>query len=117
MNEGLFTNEALIAQAREWCSDCDWLDSEDIADLTPAEVLAGVERHYEGGLAQFIKDGEAKPISPLPAEVFNDPTASDWLKQAVRACLRRDVVDALNDAMILVAVLERRYEALTTTDR
>lgn len=67
MNTGLLTNEPLIAAAREWAKDCEWCDYDDIDNLTPAEVLAATEHHYEGGLAQFIKDGEATPSTTCPA--------------------------------------------------
>ena len=41
----------LLAAARRWISDCSWddLDHDAIEDLTGAEVLAGIERHFDGG--------------------------------------------------------------------
>lgn len=52
-----------IAAAREWVADCVWIeDPEDIEEMTDAQILAGVERHYDGGLAQFIADAEPRPI-------------------------------------------------------
>jgi len=38
--------------------------------------------------------------------VLGDPAASDWLKAAITASLKRDPVDALNDALALAEVLE-----------
>ena len=38
--------------------------------------------------------------------VFCNPAASYWLKDALRAALKRDIVDALNDAEELCDVLE-----------
>jgi len=41
-------------------------------------------------------------------EMLHDPTASDWLKGALRSALERDPVDALNDALLLAGTLEER---------
>ena len=38
--------------------------------------------------------------------VLADPTTSDWLRSALIAALQRDPVDALNDALVLGALLE-----------
>lgn len=40
------------------------------------------------------------------SEVLADPAASLWLKAALRDALRRDPVDALNDALLLAALLD-----------
>lgn len=42
---------------------------------------------------------------PNPA-LFDDPAASFWLKNALKTALQRDPVDALNDAQILVELLQ-----------
>jgi len=49
----------LAGAARDWIADCGWadLDTDGAAELTDAEVLRGVERHYEGGLRAFAADG------------------------------------------------------------
>jgi hypothetical protein len=41
-------------------------------------------------------------------EIFEDPSASTWLRSSLRAALERDPVDALNDALALAEVLEQR---------
>ncbi len=38
--------------------------------------------------------------------VLADPSASHWLKQSIESALLRDPVDALNDALVLAAVLD-----------
>lgn len=45
-----------IAAMREWITDCQWadLDADDIAELSPLQVLKGIERNVEGGLAEFM---------------------------------------------------------------
>lgn len=47
---------AVIAAMREWAKDCAWrdLDDEDIDELPAAELLAGVARHFDGGIAAFL---------------------------------------------------------------
>jgi hypothetical protein len=40
------------------------------------------------------------------SEVLADAAASLWLKAALRDALRRDPVDALNDALLLAALLD-----------
>jgi hypothetical protein len=44
-----------LAGAREWIADCQWAD--DTSDLTDAQVIAGINQHYDGGWPQFIADG------------------------------------------------------------
>ncbi len=52
------------------------------------------------------------PPAELPDEVLEaqvvlaDPSTSFWLKSAIEAALMRDPVDALNDALVLAAVLD-----------
>ena len=47
--------KAEIAEARGWIADV-WGNA--LAKrLTTAQVIAGIKRHYEGGWAQFIRDG------------------------------------------------------------
>jgi hypothetical protein len=54
------------------------------------------------------------PPAELPDEVLEaqvvlaDPSTSFWLKSATEAALTRDPVDALNDALVLAAVLDGR---------
>ena len=39
-------------------------------------------------------------------DVLEDPATSEWLKSSLTAALRRDPVDALNDALVLAALLD-----------
>jgi hypothetical protein len=54
------------------------------------------------------------PPAEMPDEVLEaqvvlaDPSTSFWLKSAIEAALTRDPVDALNDALVLAAVLDGR---------
>jgi hypothetical protein len=45
---------------------------------------------------------------PSDAELLADPTISFWFKKALKDLVERDLLDALNDAELLVAVLKRR---------
>jgi len=44
----------------------------------------------------------------LAAQIANDPSASFWLKAAILAAAKRDPVDALNDAEMLVEFCKLR---------
>ena len=50
------------------------------------------------------------------AEVLDDAAASKWLKNALREALHRDPVDALNDALVLAAVLESHLREMLELD-
>lgn len=47
-----------------------------------------------------------------PNEILQDPTASYWLKDALRQSLGRDPVDAVNDAEWLAEYLRSRLHSL-----
>ena len=57
-------------------------------------------------------------MKPMPTpdlageEILDDPSASDWLKGALRSALERDPVDALNDALVLAGTLEERLRTV-----
>ena len=55
---------------------------------------------------------EHKNTDELPsvAELLVDPTASVWLKLALRSALCRDPVDAAHDSQVLARVLARRCD-------
>jgi hypothetical protein len=44
--------------------------------------------------------------------LINDPSISFWLKQACLESRGRDVLDAINDARLLLAVLEQRWKTI-----
>jgi tRNA isopentenyl-2-thiomethyl-A-37 hydroxylase MiaE len=50
---------------------------------------------------------------PTIPEVLADPCSSYWLKDTLRSALKRDIVDAANDAQVLAEVLADRCENLT----
>ncbi len=41
-------------------------------------------------------------------EVINDPSASTWLREALKQSLERDPVDAASDAELLAELLDQR---------
>ncbi len=45
-------------------------------------------------------------------DILTDPEASEWLKSALLSALKRDPVDAANDAGILAQVLEERADRI-----
>jgi len=49
-------------------------------------------------------------------EVLADPGTSYWLKAAIFSLSQRDPVDALNDALVLAALLEARMRTALGID-
>ena len=45
---------------------------------------------------------------PSAESVIEDPASSHWLKASVQTAIQRDPVDALNDALLLTALLDHR---------
>jgi len=66
---------AIIEDARDWLSECDWQDMEadDFLSISPQTVLRAVERHYSGGLKQFLTDGLIKVVTPAEKAVIDSP--------------------------------------------
>jgi hypothetical protein len=60
--------------------------------------------------AQGGRDGDSHLLSI--EEVFGDPAASFWLRDALRAALARDPVDAAHDSEILARLLDRRCRTI-----
>lgn len=50
--------EAQLAEARDWIADCGWrdLEPEEVAELSPEQIMGGVNRHYVGGWASFVTE-------------------------------------------------------------
>jgi hypothetical protein len=42
--------------ARHWIKECVWddLEAEDVDELSDAVIVAGIERHWCGGLSDFL---------------------------------------------------------------
>lgn len=59
-------------------------------------------------------DAQKTTYDDLPDidEVMRDPTASSWLKDALRSALARDPVDAANDAEVLARLLDRHCRSI-----
>ena len=53
-----------------------------------------------------------KSTLPTIEEVIADPGTSFWLKEALQVSLRRDPMDALNDASLLANLLTRHVEQI-----
>ncbi|ENL3888464.1 hypothetical protein [Vibrio cholerae] len=49
----------------------------------------------------------------LEQTLLSDPSTSNWLKEQLDLTKNRDPVDALNDAEVLVTVLESRLNTVT----
>lgn len=46
----------LINYCKNWLIEC--FDEDEIMDLSDNETIDAINKYYEGGLTQFIKDGE-----------------------------------------------------------
>ena len=57
-------------------------------------------------------DGLGAGDLPSIDEVLADPTASIWLRTALRSALCRDPVDAAHDSEILARLLEERCDKI-----
>lgn len=46
-----------VEAGREWISECEWkdLEPEDIAHLSPLQIVKGVANNYEGGWEEFLR--------------------------------------------------------------
>ena len=53
---------------------------------------------------------------PSVEAVIEDPASSYWLKSTVRSALMRDPADALNDALLLTALLDRHLRNVLELD-
>jgi hypothetical protein len=54
---------------------------------------------------------------PTVEAVIEDPASSHWLIASVQTAIERDPVDALNDALLLAALLDQRLRELMELDR
>jgi hypothetical protein len=52
------------------------------------------------------------PTTPTIDEILADPASSVWLQMALTMALRRDCVDAANDAAVLAEVLQARADKI-----
>ena len=50
----------LIETGRDWIADCEWqdLEPEDIESLGTAEIVQGINYHYDGGWYAFVRAGQ-----------------------------------------------------------
>jgi hypothetical protein len=48
----------VVSEMRAWLCDCAWadVDTTDIALMPDVQIVAAVERHWDGGLANFLHD-------------------------------------------------------------
>ena len=46
----------LMTEARGWIADCEWADDFDVDALTAEQIRRGIDRHYDGGWAGFVRD-------------------------------------------------------------
>ena len=54
----------------------------------------------------------SNPMNATIQALLDDPSTSFWLKDALVAALRRDPIQAVNEAEALVAILNARADAI-----
>lgn len=59
-DDGIFSNHVLIAKARDYLVEYQGCRKWELIQWGNAFVLTLVERHYPGGLAQFIRDNDSR---------------------------------------------------------
>jgi hypothetical protein len=59
-----------------------------------------------------MTSGRQEHELPTIEEVLRDPSASFWLKAALRSALARDPVDAANDAEVVALLLDQRCRSM-----
>ena len=60
------TIDTMIEEARNWMRNCIWRDDEDqdrIDDLDDLTTIRGIDRYYDGGWLQFVRN-LADPENP-----------------------------------------------------
>jgi hypothetical protein len=66
LQQDLSKREEQVAEARLWIRECRWQDEpEALAELTDAEVIRGIDQHYQGGWSRFCRDIEGYYITEL----------------------------------------------------
>ena len=58
------------------------------------------------------KGDKTMNLSPSINDVLTDPSATFWLKDALRALEKRDPVDAFNDVALIMRIVSARLDAL-----
>lgn len=70
----------MVKQMREWVKDIQWKeDSEEIDELSDVDIVKGVQKHYEGGINQFVKDTD-----PTLKEVGNVKKGKNTVGKPIR---------------------------------
>ena len=58
---GLVVTEQVLCEARGWVGDCAWREEpQELDELPDAAILAGLDRHYAGGLPQSLRDTQPR---------------------------------------------------------
>jgi len=72
-----------LREARAWILDCVWgdLDESDVADLSGEQIVRGVQRHYEGGWAQFLADVDVEDAPDQTGNRIDRLTDEPWLAE------------------------------------
>ena len=70
----------VIEQMKNWIKDCQWKDIEDESEvdkLPVTVILQGINKHYEGGVRQFMIDASPQPTAEGVGYVYSKDRAKD----------------------------------------
>lgn len=59
----------------------------------------------------------SEPTLPTRETILADPSASFWLKGALRSSEQRDIVDSMGDADLLFEILKREADEVASQQR
>ena len=77
----------------------------------PAEINAAhssifaIQQTFDFSMEKYYTEDMAEKGRPTINSILKDPSASDWLKAAVRSALECDPADVMRDAQTLVTLM------------
>ncbi|CAM5558886.1 hypothetical protein ECAE60S_04502 [Eoetvoesiella caeni] len=60
----------------------------------------------------YIPNSSNQTIDEEITCILDDPTVSNWLKNALRSAINRDCVDAFHDSVLLTKLIARRLKSV-----
>lgn len=75
------------------------------------DQLRAIDREAAEAINNNRETSDVAQFADSISTTLADPTASNWLKQSLKAALARDSVDAANDAQVLFELLAHRSES------
>jgi hypothetical protein len=79
-----------LQSARDWIADCSWGDLEagEIDELSAAKVIRGIKRHYEGGIAAFVRDCQPVSTGKCTCDAFEPKNSAGYRVDGFIVCAK-----------------------------